>query len=152
MKTRIQEILNYYQLSAAEFAKIIGVSPSGLSHILNGNRNYLSTDTIVKLTQKFPEIQLDWLILGKGQMISGKSTAGLFDKLISTSDSDQTVIKPDSKAEDKFENIRRRGTKVRAEQNSEPSAITSTEFPPVERRITKVVVFYSDSTFVDLYP
>ncbi len=152
MKNRIQEILQYYQLTAAEFAKIIGVSPSGLSHILNGNRNYLSTDTIVKLTQKFPEVQLDWLILGKGSMLSGKPSGNLFDNLIKGSD--QSVMHADEPAENpsKSRNDLRTSKFSAEEKIAPPSPTPSTSSFHDEKRINKVVVFYSDHTFVELYP
>lgn len=67
MDTRLQEILNYTQMSPAEFAERIQVQRSSISHILNG-RNKPSLDFLTKVKEQFPEISWDWLILGQGAM------------------------------------------------------------------------------------
>lgn len=67
MDTRLQEILDYSQMSPAEFAERIQVQRSSISHILNG-RNKPSLDFLTKVKEQFPEISWDWLILGHGAM------------------------------------------------------------------------------------
>jgi len=67
MKTRLSQILQSEQLSPARFADILGVQRSGISHILSG-RNKPGFDLIEKIITKFPEIDAEWLITGKGTM------------------------------------------------------------------------------------
>lgn len=67
MNNRIQLLLDIKDVTASKFATMIGVQPSNISHILSG-RNKPSLEFISKVVQAFPDISLDWLILGKGNM------------------------------------------------------------------------------------
>ena len=62
---RLEQILDYYSLSASGFADKINVQRSSLSHLLSG-RNKPSLDFIVKILEVFPEIDLYWILNGKG--------------------------------------------------------------------------------------
>lgn len=53
--TRLQKILEYYDLSAAAFADAIDVGRSSISHILSG-RNKPSLDFVLKVVQTYPEV------------------------------------------------------------------------------------------------
>jgi len=139
MKNQIQELLSFYQLTAAEFSKIIGVNPSGLSHIIGGKRNYLSIDTIVKIKDKYPDINLDWLILGKGEMIKGgASIKSLFE--------DDTVLNSMESSTSKGpENLIYDNNRVVVNENSQEIEI------PSSGKIKKIIVFNSDNTFEEFF-
>lgn len=62
---RLEKILDYYNLSASSFADKIGVQRSSISHLLSG-RNKPSLDFILKILDVFPEIDLYWILNGKG--------------------------------------------------------------------------------------
>jgi transcriptional regulator with XRE-family HTH domain len=62
---RLQKILDFYGISAAELSKQISVNRSTFSHLLSG-RNKPSLDFIMKILQKYPEVELYWLLNGKG--------------------------------------------------------------------------------------
>ncbi|MDT7831825.1 helix-turn-helix transcriptional regulator [Flavobacteriaceae bacterium S356] len=62
---RIKKILEHHQLTASLFADKIGVQRSSISHILSG-RNKPSLDFILKITSEFPEVDIYWLLNGKG--------------------------------------------------------------------------------------
>lgn len=64
-KTRLEKIISYYDLSAAAFADAIGVQRSSISHLLSG-RNKPSLDFVLKVIQQYPEVNLYWLLNGKG--------------------------------------------------------------------------------------
>ncbi|MCT3641067.1 transcriptional regulator [Elizabethkingia anophelis] len=64
---RIKKIIDHYGYSPSEFADTIEVPRSSISHITSG-RNKASLDFIVKIKNRFPEIQWDWLIDGQGDM------------------------------------------------------------------------------------
>ena len=69
MISRIQLILKTKNISPSQFADQIQVQRSGVSHILSG-RNNPSLDFILKILKTYPEIDADWLLFGKGQMIN----------------------------------------------------------------------------------
>lgn len=62
---RLEKIIQYYGLSASSFAEKIGVQRSSISHILSG-RNKPSLEFIMKVLSSFPEVDLYWLLNGKG--------------------------------------------------------------------------------------
>lgn len=62
---RLKKIMDYYDLSAAVFADKIGVQRSSISHILSG-RNKPSLDFILKITTTFKEVDMYWLVNGRG--------------------------------------------------------------------------------------
>ena len=62
---RLELVLDYYNLSASAFADRINVQRSSLSHLLSG-RNKPSLDFIIKVIEVFPEVDLYWILNGKG--------------------------------------------------------------------------------------
>ena len=63
---RLKKILNYHQLTASLFADKIGVQRSSISHILSC-RNKPSLDFILKVTNTFTDVDIYWLLNGKGE-------------------------------------------------------------------------------------
>lgn len=57
--------MEFYDLSAASFADKIDVGRSSISHLLSG-RNKPSLDFVMKIIAAFPEVELYWLLNGKG--------------------------------------------------------------------------------------
>ncbi|MCW5516686.1 helix-turn-helix domain-containing protein [Muriicola sp. Z0-33] len=70
---RLERILSYYSMSAAAFADKIQVQRSSISHLLTG-RNKPSLEFVLKVVKTFPEVNLYWLLNGKGSFPQ-KSTA-----------------------------------------------------------------------------
>ncbi len=68
MIEKIQMLMKVYQLSAADLAERLGTERSGISHFLSG-RNKPSLSFVVRMLEKFPEINPDWLLLGHGPML-----------------------------------------------------------------------------------
>lgn len=66
------DVFAYSGLSRLEFAERLKISPAVLSHISSG-RNQPSLDLILALRRAYPEISLDWLLLGTGNMKRGQS-------------------------------------------------------------------------------
>ena len=63
--SRIQTVITHYNLTVSAFADKIGVQRSSVSHVLSG-RNKPSLDFVLKLVKAFPEVNLYWLLNGKG--------------------------------------------------------------------------------------
>lgn len=62
---RLQLILNFYSISATAFSEEINFNRSTISHLLSG-RNKPSLEFVMKVLQKFPEVELYWLLNGNG--------------------------------------------------------------------------------------
>ncbi len=73
---RLQKILDYYSISATELSNQISFNRSTISHLLSG-RNKPSLDFVMKVLQKFPEVELYWLMNGKGKFPIEKNDSPL---------------------------------------------------------------------------
>lgn len=71
---RLQEVIEFYGESASSFSEKIGVQRSGISHILSG-RNKPSLDFILKILSAYPEVELYWLLNGKGTFPTSKPSS-----------------------------------------------------------------------------
>ena len=65
MRERIKEIIEREGMGQSQFADFIGVNRPTLSHILAG-RNNPSMEVVMKIHQKFPKINILWLLDGLG--------------------------------------------------------------------------------------
>ena len=66
---RLQRVLAYYDLSASAFADSIKVQRSSISHLLSG-RNKPSLEFVMRVVRTYPEVNLYWLLNGKGEFPS----------------------------------------------------------------------------------
>jgi len=65
---RLEFILEHFGLSASAFADKINVQRSSISHLLSG-RNKPSLEFVMKVIDIFPELNLYWLLDGKGSFL-----------------------------------------------------------------------------------
>ena len=63
-------------LSNAEFAEKIGISTSSLSHIFSG-RNNPSLDVVMRIHKAYPDVNLNWLLYGEGEMGLGNDASDM---------------------------------------------------------------------------
>ena len=73
MINRINLILRAKNITAKQFAEEIGIQPSGMSHIMSG-RNNPSLEFVSKVIRRYPEIDANWLLMGKGEMYASGTT------------------------------------------------------------------------------
>ncbi len=62
---RLKIMMEHYGLTATALANSIEVQRSSISHLLSG-RNKPSLDFVLKVLQEYPEVELYWLLNGKG--------------------------------------------------------------------------------------
>ncbi|MDR2586338.1 MAG: helix-turn-helix domain-containing protein [Prevotellaceae bacterium] len=131
MKTRISQFLQSEQLSPARFADLLNVQRSGISHILSG-RNKPGFDLIQKILTKFPDINAEWLITGRGNMYKNDVIPTLpliFDHQPPAEPAPTPGSPPEL-----------------------PLLAVSDRPKEASRTISKVVILYSDNSFGDYHP
>lgn len=74
--SRLQEVIEFFGETASSFSEKIGVQRSSISHILSG-RNKPSLEFILKILAVYPEVELYWLLNGKGTFPSSKSSTSI---------------------------------------------------------------------------
>lgn len=67
MNTRLKQFLDAENISQSQFADTIKVVRASVSHVLSG-RNNPSYDFIRAIMNSYPELNIEWLMLGKGKM------------------------------------------------------------------------------------
>ncbi|MFZ4401267.1 MAG: helix-turn-helix transcriptional regulator [Bacteroidales bacterium] len=187
MISRIILILKTQNLSSSQFADEIGVQRSSISHILSG-RNNPSLEFVMKVLKRFPDINSDWIISGKGSMYRGRDSKtevefkeinkiGLQPNLFNFDEPEQPLIEP-LKVDDLYEvpkyekHIEEKNAEntnniidiltVNPEKTEEKNGIKSDkkdyieekslEINKMNKRIEKVLFFYSDKTFKEYFP
>lgn len=130
---RIEIVLDYYGVNASTFADKIGVQRSSLSHLLSG-RNKPSLDFILKILDVYPEIDLYWILNGKGSFPKNTSEPIHSEPITPQKNITPTATTPD---EDLFSNTVR----------DEKSSITTNQSIDWDDTIEKIVFFYKDGTF-----
>ncbi len=130
---RLQKILEFYSLSAAAFAETIDFNRSTISHLLSG-RNKPSLEFVMKLYQKFPEVNIDWLLFGKGNFPSTLSSTSTNSEIKTQKENTVTF---EQKPKDLFSEEILADTQqtIQTGKNS--------------KQIERIVIFYSDGTFND---
>ena len=144
---RLEIILDYYNLSASAFADKINVQRSSLSHLLSG-RNKPSLDFIIKVIEVFPEVDLYWILNGKGNF--PKSENGVPTVLeIEKKSSSLPIVENTNSEPDLFSTVEKRITSTL----SEPTPVESfkTENNSHEE-IERIVVFFKNGTFKNYKP
>ena len=123
---RLNKIMEYYDLSAASFADKIEVGRSSISHLLSG-RNKPSLDFVMKIVKAFPEVELYWLLNGKGS----------FPKRAESGEKEERSAAQGKPAE---QDLFSSSAPISEEAVSEIDSGSG-------KNIHKIVIFYTDGTF-----
>lgn len=146
---RLELLLDYYSLNASAFADKIGVQRSSLSHLLSG-RNKPSLDFILKILEVFPDVDLYWILNGKGNFPKNsdeKRTEIIAEKIISA----PTPIPQNQIAENLFSPAEIPMVKNPIE-NSKTVLNENITISASSNEIDKIVIFYKNGTFKDYKP
>lgn len=123
--SRLEKIMEFYGLTASALAEEMDFNRSTISHLVSG-RNKPSLEFVMKILQRFEEVDLDWLVLGKGIFPSTASKSSSADN-----NSD--------------------GAKETLKQNNVESPTSAMDLENLKslsgKRIDRIVVFYHDGTF-----
>lgn len=73
MNKRLKQIIDYYKITPYKFSQQIGLSEGTIRKVLSANTS-IKSENLYKLSQTFTEINLDWLITGRGEMLFPEQT------------------------------------------------------------------------------
>lgn len=122
---RLHQIMDYYELSAASFADKIDVGRSSISHLLSG-RNKPSLDFVMKIVNAFPEVELYWLLNGKGSFPKKEEETPPSAELPETTRAPERDLPSD---------------RIAGTPPHQPTR------EPGKKQIKKIVFFYTDGSF-----
>ena len=131
VKQRVLAVMDQEQLSDAQFAESIGISRGAVSQIKSG-RSYPSLDVALKILDRFPYLNPDWLLLGKDT-----------DSMAQPALTDEN---PNNLPQD-LENRTHVGANT-PQNNVQQAVVERIVYKDAPAKsISKIVVFYSDNTF-----
>jgi transcriptional regulator with XRE-family HTH domain len=149
---RLEIILDYYSLNASSFADKIGVQRSSLSHLLSG-RNKPSLDFILKILDVFPDVDLYWILNGKGTFPKSELKR---DSFVSTPtpiiDNQLTETKIKKTADLFSEELPNKKNQGEEKFASDFLSTQSTTLQKTSSEIDRIVIFYKNGTFKTYSP
>jgi transcriptional regulator with XRE-family HTH domain len=140
MENRLQQFLAAENMTQSQFADSIGVGRASVSHILAG-RNKPGYDFIEKMALRYPEINLDWLITGKGKMYKKDSTT--------SAPTSEPALFQENDIDDITESENEKPAEIENEAPIEQPVLENAEISP-EKKIARVIVFYDDGTYQEI--
>lgn len=151
MKDRIRQLMERQHMQQNTFANFVGISPATLSGILNG-RTKTTNDTIFALKDKFPNLRLDWIMLGKGPMFDDEKSSSEDGKSTSSPTPQSFSAAPNGE-QDLFSSAERRvsGLGVQTTPNKSGQEVVKYIDKP-QRKITEIRIFYDDQTWETFVP
>ena len=154
MVNRIFTFIESLQLTPTEFADTIGVSRASISSIKTG-RTQPTLSLVEKIKQRFPEIDINWLILGEGDapiVNRSESETELFsdDEVKAEIEVTQTSSNDDTTANE-YQAVYIAETPRKIEEepqlvNQETNVLVQSTIER-KRSVKKVILLYDDGSF-----
>lgn len=150
MKERLIELMQLLNCTPTQFANAIGVQRATLQHILNG-RNEPSLKIIMAVHESFPQVDLEWLLYGRGNTFGETSPQKqenndypLFPGM------ESTVFQAQGKDNSDFLNLREEKSPSSSRKRANNKGISTNINNPLnntQNRIKEVVIFFEDGTY-----
>lgn len=153
MNNRLKQFLAAENISQAHFADVIKVVRASVSHVLAG-RNNPSYDFIKAIMDNYPQLNMEWLILGKGKMYKEKNGASEQDR-IKTEDLDDGLL-----FLDETEELTPAEPEIPLLLDDNPANIASSseintldcisQTTMRQRKVSKIIVLFDDGTYQEM--
>ena len=141
MIDRIRKLMENEKMSSSQFADEIDLQRSSLSHVLSG-RNKPSLDFVMKIKQRFKEVNLGWLIFGNGDM---------FDRSNVVAQKTNVPLKIPTQIGTQQETIDFTGNRLKVDmvgdEDKAPYGDTNMNDSKSGFKTERVMIFYSNGTF-----
>ncbi|HWV32310.1 MAG TPA: helix-turn-helix transcriptional regulator [Dyadobacter sp.] len=118
---KIKQILIDKNITPSLFADEIGIQRSSMSHILAG-RNKPSLDMVQKIVKRFPDLGINWIL--DDEPLPATAPAAVHEPVLES-----------------------RKRAAPAPQPTQPNVVKEKPVVLPEKKIEKVLIFYSDGTF-----
>lgn len=75
MKERLKQFLDYQGIKVRQFETLLGTTESRISKFMSNHCTSLKSDTLVRMVEVFPQLSIEWLLTGKGEMIKSDNVS-----------------------------------------------------------------------------
>lgn len=151
MNKRLQQFLTVENITQSQFAERIGVAKASVSHILAG-RNRPGFDFIESMANCYPNLNLEWLITGKGKMFKGQESQPPVQEISQPSDNAKSPARMEAGGQlfDSHEpNLFSESTEE-ADTKPQTASVSPSAPKPEQPRIKKILIFYDNGTFKEI--
>ncbi len=155
MNTRLKHFLDAENISQSQFADTINVGRASISHVLSG-RNNPSYDFVRAIMTAYPDLNIEWLMLGKGKMYKSTtpevSPAPVVPK-IATSLFDDEEFEQDTTSTVQESQISSPQYEVNESVQTSTNINTSRETMQTivkQRNVSKIIIMFDDGTFQEM--
>ena len=145
IKDRLSHILRAKNLTATQFAEMMQIQPSNVSHLLSG-RNKPSLDFLIKLKEVFPEYNYEWIILGKKPITTNDSTLFHKENIVNAVETNQFDDSLDVKNDDEMISM----PKMEFADNHFDTPIHKSITESLSNKLKQIIYVYEDRT-VEVY-
>lgn len=154
MKDRIRQIMESQNLSQQSFADMLNISPASLSSIFN-DRTRPTLNHVDAIKRSFPNINLEWLLYGKGEMFESPENDGRISGGEHQVSGAKTMPSDDSPMLD----FGSAATLPPSPKSGQATGINTSDFANYndfqgrkiidikQRKITEIRIFYDDQTW-----
>lgn len=150
MKDRIRELMDRMGMTQKSFAQALNLSEATLSGIFN-ERNKPTLATVHAIHNRFPEVSVQWLMFGNGEMLTGESGDSSADarRASEAVDNVRSSVPNDMQGGidgDLFSTVVAKDDLSVHEQPSQIRYIEKYIDKP-QRKITEIRIFFDDGTY-----
>ena len=146
MNSRLKQFIAAENITQAQLADNLNVVRASVSHILAG-RNKPGYDFICGLMSHYPNLNIEWLMFGKGKMYKTQEQQTIFDTGVhETEDKDEISL------------LTEQTPAVQPVAQPEPGVtlndiktlVNTMQKPVNQRKLVKITAFFDDGTFQEL--
>ena len=139
MNTRLKQFLAAENISQAQFADNINVVRASVSHVLSG-RNNPSYEFIRSIMLKYPDLNIEWLMFGKGKMYKEKAASPAASDVLFPETDDRLIPMHEEGLE----------TDAAIESHEFIPHTTVAVAPVSQRKVSKIIILFDDGTFQEM--
>ena len=142
MNARLKQFLAAENITQAQFADTINVVRASVSHVLAG-RNNPSYEFIRSIMIKYPLLNIEWLMFGKGKMYKDAPAQEIqqSESIIGPiSQADQDVLFPEFKEP----------VAPLPENTESITANTENKITINQRKVSKVIILFDDGSYQEM--
>ena len=152
MNVRLQQFLAAENITQAQLADTLNVARAGISHILAG-RNKPSYDFLSSLMLKYPRLNIEWMMFGKGKMYKDNETSSSQMEYAATSRQDELFpveIADETLSESKNSDIHDESLENSIEYNYSTQSHEIIKVVEKQRNVKKILILFDDGTFQEM--
>lgn len=155
---RLQEFIDSTGMSNSQFADKAAIPRPSLSQILHGRNKSINDVLLRKLDDAFPELNLSWLLFGRGDMRVAQNieiSEPQIESKETVSDGhipDNDILEVRQEEPAPYGNHYANHAIFGEKSSSAPKSVAAAPSDTASRKVSSIIVLYSDGSFESFTP